>query len=238
MQLTYGSYQFPASGVTIAISRQAKLTDAGVRYGYTETWRCRGLLEGSSQAALASAIAQLELATSVEFGDLLFFHNDGSLSAHGAISSGTFSGVRVVGPVSYPEGQGAEYATYRTFEVTFEFDVLYGAVGIISWVESVSFAGGGPRINFLETLNTLPVKQTLALAVPYMATQSGSAVGTLSYPRPPQPNWPGALKVAPKITEKAPKRRGNGFTEWQVDWAYEFESATPLSGFPNPQPNF
>jgi hypothetical protein len=237
MQLSYGSYQFPANGVVISISRQALMTEAKVRYGYTENWRCRGLLEATGQLGISQQILLLERAVSVEFGNLSFTHDDGSLSAQGAISKGTFSGVRVVGPVSYPEGAGAEYSTYRTFEVTFEWDVFYSRVGLISWTESLSTSGGYPLINFFTSLNALPQKQTLALATPYRVTQNGSAIGTLAYPVPPQPNWANALREAPKFVERAPKRRGNNFAEFQIDWTYEFESATPLFGAPNPQPN-
>jgi hypothetical protein len=238
MQLSYNGYPFPPNGVTISISRTALLTEAKVRYGYTERWTCRGLLEATGQQGISQQIALLETAMSFDFGNVIFTHDDGSLAAQGAISRGTFSGVRVAGPVSYPEGTGAEYSTYRTFEVAFEWDVIYGKVGIISWYETVSpKSAGGPKIEMFTSLNALPQKQTLALFLPYEVTQSGSSVGNTSYPIPPQPNWPQALKKNPLISYRSPKRRGNNFIEWQVDWNYEFVSALPLFGLPNAQPN-
>lgn len=237
MQLWYGSYAFPPNGVTIAISRQAKLAESGARYGHTERWLVRGLLEAIGQAAITLAIQTFERAMSTDYQDLVFRMDGGAASAHQALNSSTFSGVRVVGPPSYPVGQGAEFATYRTFEVTFEFDVLYSQASLISWTETVTKSGGGPLITFFTSLNALPQKQTLALATPFVARQAGSALGVTSYPAPALPNWPQALKKYPEITERAPKRSGNNLTEYRIDWVYEFESATALDGHPNSQPN-
>lgn len=237
MQLVYGSYYFAANTAEIRISKEGLRTQAGHRYAIRERWDVTGRLEGESQAALRSAINDLELALAYDGQDLGLFHNDGSPSAHGVYNAETLGGVRVVKPPEYGDSRGAEYATYRTFSCAFEWQLHDSGIGLLSWVESVTLGGGGPLLAHVQTLHGLPQKQQLAESVPYTASQSGSAVGHLSYPSPPPPLWPLDLIKAPEIGRKAPKRYGAALLEWEVSWQYQFESVYPMLGYPTVQPN-
>lgn len=238
MYLVYGSYNFGASVARIdSITRRRKLTDAGIVYGYVEQWRVSGELQAASQADLTTAIQALEAAHAIQGQSLGLYDDNSAATAHGVYDYQTLGGVRVVDGPSYPKGDGAEYSTYRTFEITYEWDINYAIVGMIAWSEQLSFDGGGPLIGHMLSINGPPQKQILAQATPYHAVQSGTAVGHTSYPVPPSPLWPADLKTNPRATKKAPKRFGNSFVEYEISWEYEFESAVPLLGIPTPQPN-
>ena len=49
---------------------------------------------------------------------------------------------------------------------------------------------GGPRKAYFETLRTRPIRQIVNDFTLVRMTQSGSAVGFLSYPFAPAPLWP------------------------------------------------
>ncbi len=71
-----------------------------------------------------------------------------------------------------------------------------------------------------------------------LATQSGKAVGFLSYPTPRAPLWPGALlNDRMRVSYTSPHRSGHdggqAYTNFGVQWTYHFESAVPLVGQPN-----
>jgi len=238
--LVYNGYRHNKAEVTLQpISRTGLVNECSIVYGFVERWLIRGFLQANTAALLTAAIAQLEAAYSFQGGVLGFFNDDGSPTAHGIFPAQTLGGVRIIGPPSYPTGEGAEYAvssSYRTYEITVEFTRRRTDVNLLNWTESVQFSAGGPRVVLLETLNTPPQKQTTQAFTTYRAVQRGTATGQFSRPTPPPPIWPGALVINPEIEFVAPKRYANDFADYGISWTYTFASATPLSGEPTPWP--
>lgn len=237
MFLQYGNYTHPAGEVSLTPIQRTLLFNSGqICYGFTERWRIKGFLQAANQAGITNAIAGLIAAYSYQGQDLRFFDDNGN-PTHGTLSSQTFGGVRVVGGPSFPTGDGAEYSTYRSYEIEVEFEVRNPQVGLLSWTESVSYSGGGPLFVFLEPINGLPQKQQAKQATTFRAVQRGSAVGQFDCPTPPPPIWPGDLERAPEPVRTDPKRHGKDFSEYQIDWTYYFASVTPLSGNPTLWPS-
>ncbi len=239
--LQYGSYRHQPGEVTLRpIARNAMVAPSAIVYGWTWRWKVSGFLQATSQANLTAAIQRLEAAYAVQGGNLGFFNDDGSATAHGIFDGQTIGGVRVVSGPNYPEGQGAEYSAggaFRFYEIELEYDVRDFRVGLLAWTESITYSGGGPEFIFLEPILGPPVKQLLKAATAFRAVQRGMAKGHGSYPVPPDPLWPGDLLRDPEVERIAPQRRGNAFIEPQISWTYTFASALPLVGLPNPQPN-
>jgi len=237
MKLRYGNYTHPIGEAGVKIARSAIYNDAGIPFAIRETWTIDGMILANSQAAIGTAIAALEAAYASDGRDVALLFDDGTPTEHAIANSATLGGVRVVQPPSFPHGVGAEYSTYRTYQIVLDAQVL-NASGLLSFDESISFTGGGSRVGFVETLQGPPQKQTLVQQTSYRAAQSGRAVGLLGYPIVPNPIWPKDEHTDQRrIDRRAPRRRGGFnsilFTEYEVTWSYTFESAKPLNGLPN-----
>src|SRR5690606_3105055 len=114
---------------------------------------------------------------------------------------------------SFPEGRGAEFTTYRNYRLTVEAMLPTGAPesSIISYNETLTFTGGGPRDVMMELRNGPAMKWRVSEQTSYFATQSGSAVGYATYPARPGPIWPfDEDRPARNITFGSPKTMGVG----------------------------
>lgn len=237
MILAYGNYRFALDEVAIAIQKTTVENDARQPLAIRETWTLNGMLMSRTgqPSELTQRIAALQSAFAVNGRDLVLYLADGvTPSAHALRSLATIGGVRVTQPPSFPDGSGAQYATFRTFTATLEADVpvVDAANKLISFSETLEFSGGGPVYGFLEPLADQPVKQMLKRNSAFAATQSGQAVGYLAYPQPPSPIWPESQLTLPDVRLTSPKRSGESFMEYGVSWSYRFMSATPLDGVP------
>ncbi len=241
MYLKYGDYRHASGEVAVAITKQGLFSDAGIARGVRERWDLQGRLQAATPAALSEAIEELVAAYSVQGEDVGFYFDDDTPSTHQITGSATNGGVRVVAPPSFPQGKGAEYSTFRTYTIALEAELIDADASLIAWHERLNFTGGGPQFAFLQPINGLPIKQLLKQSTPYRATQSGEAIGQLTYPVPASPLWPSAEHVhLREVHYELPKRMGTGanttFSEYRVTWSYQFESATPLVGLPTSWP--
>ena len=250
MIFAYGSYAHPIDEVALVVSREALKNAAGEIYAHHTRFDVTGFLqvdEGASEAitkaSMTAAIAALETAYKQPNRDAKLLLNDGSTSsAHVILASQTLGGVRIAKPVSFPVGDGGEYSTYRRFTVALEADVLANAMTttLVEWDEVVRISGdGGPRRVVIETRYGKPEEQIVSQRTPVLATQSGRAVGLLSYPTAPPPLWPKYIdNTRTDVQRDAPKRVGpagsaNQFRDYQITWSYQFISPVPLTGIPH-----
>ncbi len=240
MYLGYRGRLHALNEAGVSIQRQPTFNDGGERSGYREAWNINGFLQGNTQADVDALCLILKQTYAVDGGDLGLYFDNLQLSNHFLLSRACIGGTRVTAGPSFPNYEGAEFSTYRTYTVTVEGEVFDPLVTLLAWHESISFSGGGPRTGFLECLVGPPQKQLLIRQTTYRATQSGNAIGRTSYPIPPGPLWPGDLKEAPKVTPESPRRSGPRgrpyFTEFGISWTYEFESVAPFTGVPHPWP--
>lgn len=238
MFLQYGNYVHATNEAEVTISRLPTYNDGGLLQGYLETWRIRGILQAADQTALSIAINQLNAAYAVQDRNLGLFFDSGAATSHVLLSAQSIGGVRVIDGPNYPVGTGAEYSTFRSYEIAVEAEFRNAQRGLLAWTESLSFSGGGPRFVMQQPLDGLPVRQRVAESTPYLVQQSGSAVGNLTYPIPSAPLFPADEHVDQRRIDRGqPRRHGSSYSEWPISWSYSFEAAAPLLGLPRTWPN-
>jgi len=231
MILRYGSYTHADSEVSVSISKQPTFNTIGLRKGYIERWQVRGILHAADADTLRTAIETLEAGYGADNYDLVLYASDGVTVRHAMRNAGSPGGVRVM-QLDYPEGDGAEYTTYRTYNISLEAEYLT-QLGVESYTETYDFSGGGEAWVMVETITGPPLRQTVRQQTPYRCTQSGSSVGGGARPSPPPPAFPGVEHVNERrITYGTPQFLRNGNIQYPLSWSYSFESATPLFALP------
>ena len=242
MYFRYGIFLAQLDEAGIAFE-QVAINVGGVQVGVEETWRVSGFKIGASTAALVTACTTMERAFGVNGMDALLILNDGTTVARrmpGVHPLGGTEVVRMAYPVDGTGENGAEFVGHRTWnvEIRGRYAVNTPPAGtLISWNEMIAFVGGGPHDEHVESMLGLPQKQRLKQFTTFRAFQSGSAVGLLGWPTPPIPFWPAAEKIPLRqVKWHSPKRSGGQgapvFTEFMVEWSYEFAATLPLIGRP------
>lgn len=243
MYAQYGSFTHPDNEVTLLSVNARMLRNArnivqvvrkSVQLQGVYVLDTSSLTTAQAQTAIKTAAAEREAAYSRDGLDFGFYHDDDTLSAHYLLSNGSVGGVRVI-ERSFPNGDGAEYATQRTFSVTLEADYQVTGVEIVEWNETVEITGtGGPREILIETATGTPQRQTVNQRTKVTMVQRGSAVGFRAYLSPPGPIAP-QLEILParSITRGSAQRSGNTLINWPISWSYFFESGGPMSGLPS-----
>lgn len=241
MRIQYGFYQHALYEAGIAVQKRPLMTEYGYQFGVAETWTINGVLVANSQAELIVACNALELAYSVNNLGIALL-TDGGDVARVMTGITAIGGTRVLGGVDFPDdgSRSAEFTTFRHYRITVEGRYPNPAATTavtLAYSESLEFMGGGPRFIYLQPINGLPQKQTVAASTPYRVTQKGQGVGLSAWPIPPLPIWPAAEhRDRRRIVPGTPKREGGGlslvYTEFPIEWSYEFESELPLTGAP------
>jgi hypothetical protein len=239
MYLKFGSWQSDDYEATVSVSRENLTNAFGDPYACRHTWRLNGQKQAADTAALMTALQALETAFDGKQLDRDLTLESAGTVLHRLTQQGSFTGIRVVSPVSYPVGEGAQLSTFRDWTVTVSADYALGTGRdvLVSFQETVSYSGGGPVRGVVECVNVEPQEQILRKYSASRAVQSGSAVGLFDYPTVPAPLLGSdKLEFAPQISWGSPKRHGGQFTEFPVSWVYTFVSARPLSGFATQPP--
>lgn len=245
MYAKYGNYRFDDDSVALNYTCAAKLDSGGVPYAYMPRYKLRGEVRiddtgtvAGNQAAMTTKLRELEAAFSQQFKDFGFYDNSGRLTAHRLLNSETLGGVKVLTRIEYPDSTGAEYSTYRTFEVTLGGDVAITASNpntIVNWAEVVEYQGtGGPRRVWTEFVEGDPQNDIVCQRTTIKCVQRGTARAIGAYPRP-TPLYP--LEVEHEDlriwSPGTPEFMGNGVNAYYpASWAYFFEFANPQ--FQNP----
>lgn len=229
MYLRYGDYIHQVGEAAIVISKTSVLDEFGIKVGYKESWQIAGRLDGTDANDLTTKIAALETAYGVNGKDLRLLNSNGTETAHKLINADSLTGVQIE-TLNYPIGEGAEYTTFRNYTITATADYSImsggGSNGTIAFSQVISIRGtGGPRKVVLETRNGPCVVQYVSQRTPIYITQSGSAVGYLAYPQPPnpiEPQWEDVERRDIRYEAPAVKSTGGRESEWRVSWTYSF----------------
>lgn len=238
----YNNYALPTATTSVTILKRVLLSPRRRRVATRETWIMRGKFvptasSATKQSEISSSLLQLRRNFGVDGGNLGLYFADGSATDHVIRSGDTIGGV-VVKALNFPTPRGAEYATYRTFELICEAEYRDAEKELLDFSERLTFSGGGPRFVFLQPLTGDPVKQQVAQRTPYRVVQSGYALGYSRYPTRQPPIWPGALHADKSpIEEESPRDWRNVRTHYRTTWRYLFESVASLSGHPNVRNN-
>jgi hypothetical protein len=229
MYLKYGDYSHSIGEAAIIINKTSVLDDAGRKVGYKENWQISGMLEGTDSATLTTNIRALETAYGVNGRDLKLLNDDGSETAHKLINADSISGVQIE-TLNYPVGEGAEYTTFRRYTISAFADFSNlpgsGSDGTITFSQVITTRGtGGPRKVVLETRNGPPVVQYVSQRTPIYITQSGFAVGYISYPPPPapiEPQWEDLEQREIRYEAPSVKSLVGIDSEYRISWNYSF----------------
>jgi len=233
--LKWGSYQHADSEVSISISKERRYNEFGAQIGYRERWTITGFLQAADHASLTTAILALEAAYATNGRDLVLYLPDGTTpTAHRLLSGVANTGTRVV-TSDYPVGTGAEYSTFRSYQIVVEADVQANdgdSPQVGSFDETVVVTGGGPRKVWVETLSGAPIQQTVRAATTLRVTQSGSLTSPLGWLTPPGPLLPASVEHLDRrrIERQSPQRGASGLLEYRVAWSYEFETTAAVGG--------
>ena len=176
--LKYGSYTFPLTPV-ITIRHERIGEAEGAAQGVRETWDMAGMLTGATQAALKTASDALELAFVADGSDLTLFKDDAITVLHQLASASCAHGTQVLTRPEFPKGEGAEYATVRTFHVAVSGYTLLGDAATRNahggyTTETSTDAGGTVHVTVAgqyigETLADAQAAAAAAKAAGYMA---------------------------------------------------------------------
>ena len=245
MYLRYGSYTHDAFEARVVITREALRNASDVHYANRERWDISGMLLASDQSGVSTAITNLEAAYATGGYDLELLLPDGvTASSHRLLTANCRGGTRIVQPVSFPDGAGGEYSTFRTYSLSVEGEIPISSSqnAITEWRETIAITGtGGPRFIPIECRNGPVQMQTVSQQTPVRAVQRGQAIGYLQYPFAPGPIWPSYELVTERQIEfEAPQLKGSGtsrsYQDYGISWSYSFVAPGPLNGLPHPQP--
>lgn len=232
-------YRHDADEVAInQVSRSSEYNAGGQRSVMKVVWSLTGFIQASSQSALTTALRVLEAAYSQDGFMAIFLDNSGNTTVHVLGDSLSRNGCKVLN-FGYSMQSGAEYSTFRSYQIALEAEYDNPFVLLEEFSETVSWKGDcGPRIVWKPSLNKRPQKQITYPYTTQRVVQRGVIVGKFQAITPPSPIWPQYL--LPDQTEQSdvsPHRYGppgrpyyQGFSR---SYAYYFESPTPLLGRPN-----
>lgn len=237
MYFQAGSFQHGSNLVNVRYAARPNRNARGFTATVTKTLELTGTLIASTQAAIRTAIQNLEAAYTfgTSIGSAGLYHDDGTVSPHFLSVSGALGGVRVES-LDFPRDERTgEYATGRRF--TIGLSAIYAASNVAyqEYVEEIEVQGtGGPIVGATVTLKGPPKKQILAQRSIVTARQSGRAVGLRAYPPYAAPLWPNDEQLDKRTQKKgSPRNEGGTFLDWPISWAYQFLSVGPLGGEPH-----
>jgi hypothetical protein len=230
---TYGSYSHDDNEVVpVSLSKQVTYDENGVRIGYRHAITIRGVKQAASQGALTTALQALENAYSFNGYNWILRDNSGSPTVHTLMTSGSRTGVKVMG-FRYLNDTGAEYTTYRTYEVDLEAEYVTSSPAFVTYEETLTFEGGGTQWVYLPTLYGPPQRQIARQQTPYRCVQAGSAVGFSNWPVLPVPLFPSLEhEDMRRLSKTTPQFLPDGNQRFPITWEYHFESAIPFFGNP------
>lgn len=219
MNISYNGYLHdPAECEIEQITSIARNPDGGVDYKTVTT-----TITGKIYTVLGDIDAKIRammLAYSVDGGNFICALPNGQDTVHSIYDSQTMDGVRVVQPPSFPVGGGAEYSSFRTYQIVLEarFQVA-NSPEVISFTETVTYRGGGPRVILIETINGPPVRQVTNQMSVATCIQSGQIVTSTRYssiiPPPIYPQF--IIPTETEISRTSPtvirKSRGGYFRQ-------------------------
>jgi hypothetical protein len=235
MLLKWGSYPFTANECDVKARSEVKKA-GGKPYARRTSMHVAGRFYCSGQSDATSKQNALINALAVNYQDLILYQDDNAVSATLLTSAGSFGGVVITDGPNFEENEGAEYATQRSFSFTAEAEYPFSGTDniLLSFEETLSFSGGGPKVVFRPNVYGPFQKQTVYPQTTYKVVQSGSAVGYKTRPAIPPPIWPAdENRDMRESSAKTPERMALRLGNYAVSWTYHFESINPLIGSPN-----
>lgn len=197
MRLTWGGYSHAENSVGFTISKNVQMSQRGLPFKTNHVWVINGVLRSTTQSDLTAQMAALEDAYKQNDQDLKFLFDNGGETHHKLLASSTISGTRVrsfnwLNGQAGVWGSNTEYVFRRSYRIIVDAESFAdGADGILTSTESLTFRGtGGPRWVLAGSLTGPMQRQNVQLYTPFIAIQSGYALGLTAAPPFPGPLWP------------------------------------------------
>lgn len=237
MYLKYGNYTHSANTVDISMITAERLYSPRNRLAFTRyTMHCEGHFCVSGQSTIKSTLDEFEDAYQDDWKDVGLYHDDGTVSTHYLRNITSINGVRVVA-LNYPRNE-AEYASGRSFQLTFQAEYFNVEDQIWSFEEMIQFVGGcGPAWELRPNTTGPPELVILAEQTVQQIVQTGRAVGLEAPPLIPGPLLPANFEHnnMRSITRHSAQKIGrHANLLFPVEYRYVFSSAFPQNFYPRP----
>lgn len=187
MYFRYGNYTHPSNTVDMTSIQAQRMYSPRNRLAFTRwTLTCQGHFCVSGQSDIKDQLAEFEAAYADDWKDVGLYHDDGSKSAHYLTNRTSINGVRVANVV-YPSKE-AEYASGRSFAMTFQADYLNIEDQIYEFEETVQMVGSsGPSWSLELNYRGPPRIVVNHSHTVQKIVQQGKAVGLEAPPALPAP---------------------------------------------------
>jgi len=248
MYFKYGTYQHPPNTVDLTMISQQRMHSPRNRITFNRwTLAVQGHFCVSGQSSIKAQLEEFEAAYRDDWQDVGLYHDDGTVSQHWLSNAASINGVRIMGR-SYPSGE-AEYASGRTFTITFQADYLdldennQMESEIWDFQESMNFFGGtGPNIELVRTYVGSPRIVTNSLYTVQRIVQQGSVTGVRGLPRIPYPRVDHGMVYhsdQSSVSRGSAEMRGvHKSLLYPARWRYVYSSAVNLDEQVFPYPDF
>ena len=238
MYFQYGSYVHPSNTVNLTQIALKRMYSPRNRLHFNRwTLYCEGHFCVSGQANIKSQLQEFETAYKKVggFHDAGLYHDDGTKSAHWLRSNGSINGVRVMA-LKYP-GREAEYASGRSYAITFQADYLDAEDTIHSFNETLQIIGAtGPRWELVETFSGPPYVKPVNEYTVQRLVQQGKCVGVQAPPLMPGPILPVNYEHLEqrRVTRQSAQQIGRrAKLLYPLQYRYVFSSVAPQNKYPH-----
>ena len=224
MIFKYGTYSHPANECLIAaFIERRQYNSRGKAQTKIRRMVVQGEIIADGQAAIDARVAQIQANYLLE-GSTAVFLRDDLTPTHYEIDGTSARSVRIL-DLSFQQQDGkAHFATGLPFTITIEGE--YGITDLdtlVSYTETIGYIGtGGPRRVLVECDNVIPQEQIVSNNTAVTVIQSGSAVGSLTYPLFNGPIFPTQIDNPDGYQQfkSAPRADGKVFVDWPIRWNY------------------
>lgn len=216
----YGVFTFP-------IYPDYAIVEAAFDKGFKKEFHLKGILEGSTSAAIKTA-RDLLVAALTDGKDLKI--KDGATVLDELLQVDTVDGVKVM-LIEFPESREGEWITKRTFSIKFEGEVKNGASDQRMFMESIKRVSSLKRQEPREVLNgtTAAIIQTSSLTAAF-ATQFGVATGYTTWPSVPAKKFSASKLIREEVEKKSPEIQKDGtLTNYEIKWNFEYVDSTDFA---------
>lgn len=210
------------AGATFTTSVETRFNDNRQIYKTVERWTVSVRIHPDQSATTAqqrqdsiiAKVATIEGAVnSTGSNTITLLTDDGG-------TADTITGALLVSGPSYGGDQPGENALFRRATMTFERE-SFGGTNIVSFSETVTYSGGGPRKVLQEIRNGYPQEYQVSQATAFYAVQVGQAMHRVA-PYYRDPYWPDSI-INP---ESKSVTGGSKVTDgYPSSWNYSFAAA-------------
>lgn len=235
MYLTWGSYTHPDNEIDISSISVRSMYSQRNRLEFKRwTMTVQGEICTTDKDELTTRLRELQEEYNEDYRDVILHRSDGTHTAHALTNANSINGVRVM-QFSYPKGGAGEYATGRTFSITFQADYLDVEDDIYSFNESLTFIGTtGPQWELVPTWRGTRYVERWPVT-PQTIYQDGSVIGLRGWPHlPPRLFGEAYEHLNMRMVRTSSPRMHNRHQNlhYPLNYRYVYSTHVLLNGYP------